>query len=97
RAKIESILEVAEVHMLVGRLLEPPGSSAYDAYQQILIMHRHNKQATVGLQQIGDFLAEQVRGLIESKQVQEGKALLEKGLDALPDHQGLIKLQQDLQ
>ncbi|MEW8462427.1 MAG: serine/threonine-protein kinase [Candidatus Thiodiazotropha endolucinida] len=97
RAKIESILEVAEVHMLVGRLLEPPGSSAYDAYQQILIMHRQNKQATQGLQQIGDYLAEQIRGLIESKQLQEGKALLEKGLDALPDHQGLIKLQQDLQ
>ncbi|MFI0413358.1 MAG: hypothetical protein ACH255_04385, partial [Candidatus Thiodiazotropha sp.] len=97
RAKIESILEVAEVHMLVGRLLEPSGSSAYDAYQQILIMHRHNKQATQGLQQIGDYLAEQVRGLIESKQLQEGKALLEKGLDALPDHQELIKLRHDLQ
>ncbi|MEW8028046.1 MAG: hypothetical protein AB2806_09945, partial [Candidatus Thiodiazotropha sp.] len=97
REKIESILEVAEVHMLVGRLLEPAGSSAYDAYQQILTMHQHNRQATQGLQQIGDYLEEQVRGLIASKQIEEGKSLLEKGLDALPDHQGLLKLRQDLQ
>jgi serine/threonine protein kinase len=95
REKIESILEVAEVHMLVGRLLEPPGSSAYDAYQQILSMHQHNKQATQGLQQIGDILEEQIRGMIESNQVRQGKSLLEKGLDVLPNHQGLIKLQQD--
>jgi serine/threonine protein kinase len=96
RAKIESILEVAEVHMLVGRLLEPPGSSAYDAYQQILSMHQHNKQATEGLRQIGDILEEQIKSLIESNQMQEGSSLLEKSLIALPDHQGLIELQRDL-
>jgi hypothetical protein len=27
--------------------------------------------------------------------VRQGKSLLEKGLNALPNHQGLIKLQQD--
>jgi serine/threonine protein kinase len=96
RAKIESLLEVAEVHVLVGRLLEPPGSSAYDAYQQILTMHQQNKQAILGLQQIGDVLVEQIRGMLESNQVKQGKALMEKGLAALPNHQGLIKLQQDL-
>lgn len=96
RERIENILEVAEVHMLVGRLLEPPGSSAYDAYHQILIMHQHNKQATEGLQQVGNLLEQQVSDLIESKEIQAGKALLEKGLDALPEHQGLIKLQSDL-
>jgi serine/threonine protein kinase len=96
RARIESILEVAEVHMLVGRLLEPPGSSAYDAYQQILTMHQHNKQAILGLRQIGDILEAQIKSLVESDQTQEGKFLLQKALDALPDHQGLIELQQDL-
>jgi serine/threonine protein kinase len=96
RVKIESILEVAEVHMLVGRLLEPPGSSAYDAYQQVLSMHQYNKQATEGLQQVGDILEQQIRGLVESNQMLEGTSLLEKALIALPNHQGLIELQQDL-
>ncbi|MES9970572.1 MAG: serine/threonine-protein kinase [Candidatus Thiodiazotropha sp.] len=96
REKIENILEVAEAHMLVGRLLEPPGSSAYDAYQQILTIHQHNKQATEGLEQIGDLVAQQVMDLIESKQIQAGESLLARGLNVLPEHQGLLKLQTDL-
>jgi serine/threonine protein kinase len=94
--KIGHILEVAEVHMLVGRLLDPPGSSAYDAYQQILTLHQHNKQATEGLRHIGDLLAQQVQALIDSQQIQEAELLLSKGLDVLPTHQGLVKLQQDM-
>jgi serine/threonine protein kinase len=96
RAKVEDILEVAEVHLLVGRLLEPPGSSAYDAYQQVLDIHRHNKQAIQGLQRIGDIIEGQVSRLIQSKQVDEARLLLEKALNALPDHQGLIRLRQKL-
>lgn len=96
RDKVKSILEVAEVHMLVGRLLEPPGSSAYDAYQQVLDMHQYNKQATQGLQQIGDLLEQRIREMIASNQRQEGQTLLQKSLAALPKHQGLIRLQQEL-
>ncbi|MFC1363856.1 MAG: hypothetical protein G8D61_09375 [gamma proteobacterium symbiont of Ctena orbiculata] len=96
RQKVEGILEVAEVHLLVGRLLEPPGSSAYDAYQQVLDMHQYNKQATQGLQQIGDLLEQRIRDMIASNQRQEGQTLLQKSLAALPKHQGLISLQQEL-
>jgi hypothetical protein len=84
------------VHLLVGRLLEPPGSSAYDAYQQILDMHRHNKQAIQGLQQIGDLLEGQVNELIQSNQSDEARQLLEKAINVLPDHQGLIRLRRKL-
>ncbi|MEW8318030.1 MAG: serine/threonine-protein kinase [Candidatus Thiodiazotropha sp.] len=96
RQKVEGILEVAEVHLLVGRLLEPPGSSAYDAYQQVQDMHQYNKQATQGLQQIGDLLEQRIRDMIASNQRQEGQTLLQKSLAALPKHQGLISLQQEL-
>jgi hypothetical protein len=96
RERVESILEVAEAHMLVGRLLEPPGSSAYDAYHQILNIHQHNKQAIVGLQQIGDTIEGQVRDLIRSKQSKEADFLLEKALAALPNHEGLNRLRQKL-
>lgn len=96
RDKVENILEVAEVHLLVGRLLEPPGSSAYDAYQQVLSMHPRNKQATEGLQRIGDLLVDEVNELIDAKQTQQAQSLLEKGLDVLPNHQGLKKLRDKL-
>ncbi|MEW8507120.1 MAG: serine/threonine-protein kinase [Candidatus Thiodiazotropha sp.] len=96
RDRVENILEVADVHMLVGRHLEPAGSSAYDAYQQVLQMHQNNKQANLGLQQIGDLLEKRIRELIAADRVREGEALLQKGITALPRHQGLIKLQQEL-
>jgi serine/threonine protein kinase len=96
RAKVEDLLEVAEVHLLVGRLLEPPGSSAYDAYQQILDIHRHNKQAIQGLAQVGDLIEGQVSHLSESNQDDQARSLLKKALSALPDHKGLIRLRQKL-
>jgi serine/threonine protein kinase len=96
REKVESILEVAEVHLLVGRLLEPPGSSAYDAYKQVQTMHTKNKQAVEGLRKIGDLLVEEINGLIEAGQTQQAQTLLDKGLEALPNHQGLEELQDEL-
>lgn len=96
RERVENLLEVAEVHMMVGRMLEPPGSSAYDAYQQVLAMHQHNKQANQGLQQLGDQIEKSVRETIQAGKPEAGQKLLDKALDALPRHQGLIELQKEL-
>ena len=42
--KLEDMLEVADVHMMVGRLLSPPGSNALDEYQKILDLHPYNRK-----------------------------------------------------
>ncbi|MES9993974.1 MAG: serine/threonine-protein kinase [Candidatus Thiodiazotropha sp.] len=96
RNKVESILEVADVHMLVGRLLEPAGSSAYDAYQQVLEIHPNNKQANQGLNQIGNQLEQRIREMITRGQLQQGQALLKNSVSMLPKHKGLIRLQKEL-
>ena len=96
RERVQSLLEVAEVHGLVGRYLEPSGSSAYDAYQQILTMHSSNKQAREGLQQLGDQVVTAIREHLRSGEREQAEDLLSKGLAKLPDHQGLLDLQQEL-
>jgi serine/threonine protein kinase len=96
REKIQSLLEVAEVHTLIGRYLEPPGSSAYDAYQQILTLHSNNKQAWDGLQALGDQLVMRIEEYIRSGNQQQAQELLTKALKKLPDHPGLLNLKNEL-
>ncbi len=52
--RIANLLEAAEVHFIVGRILEPPGSNAYDAYKQILAIDPNHKQAQAGLDAIAN-------------------------------------------
>ncbi len=96
REHIENLLEVAEVHELVGRSFEPSGSSAYDAYKQILTLHANNKQAREGLQNLGIELVTEIQQQIESGNQQGAEVLLAKGLEKLPDHRGLLDLQDSL-
>jgi serine/threonine protein kinase len=93
RKHVQDLLEVAEVHALVGRYIEPPGSSAYDAYQQILALHGNNKQAWEGLSMIGDQLVSEIEELLKSGKKQEAEKLLKESLEKLPNHQGLQDLQ----
>jgi len=48
--KVARLIEAADIHFLVGRINEPTGSNAYDAYQQVLKIDPNNKQAQLGLE-----------------------------------------------
>jgi serine/threonine protein kinase len=52
RDRIAHLLEVAEAHAAVGRLTDPPGANAYEAYQLILEINPNNVEATRGLHDI---------------------------------------------
>ena len=52
QAKVDRLLEVAEAHAAIGRLTEPPGSNAYDAYKLVLQIDPGNARAKVGIQTI---------------------------------------------
>jgi serine/threonine protein kinase len=95
REHVQNLLEVAEVHGLVGRYLEPSGSSAYDAYQQVLALHSNNKQAIEGLQNLGDQLVLMVQEQLRSSKRQQAEELIAKGLQKLPNHQGLLDMQKE--
>jgi serine/threonine-protein kinase PpkA len=57
-AKIRRLLSVAAAHISVGRLAEPPGSNAADAYRLVLEIDPDNAQARQGLARVERLLAE---------------------------------------
>jgi serine/threonine-protein kinase PpkA len=61
-AKIRRLLAVAAAHIAVGRLAEPPGSNAADAYRLVLEIDPDNAQARQGLARVEQLLAERESG-----------------------------------
>ncbi|MGD8956259.1 MAG: serine/threonine-protein kinase [Chromatiaceae bacterium] len=51
-ARIARLLDVAQMHMAVGRQCEPPGSSAYEAYALVVEMDPQNAEARAALQRL---------------------------------------------
>ena len=52
KEKIARLLEAAEAHLAVGRLREPPGSNAYEAYRMVLDIDPANRRALNGMEEI---------------------------------------------
>lgn len=50
--KLKRLLDVARAHMAVGRLRQPVGSNAYDAYNLVLELDPNNKEAKAALAEI---------------------------------------------
>ena len=57
--KVDHLLQVAEVHIEVGRLTEPQGSNAYEAYKMVLEIDPDNRQAAEGLRWIDQRLTQE--------------------------------------
>ena len=96
QARVRRLLDVAKVHAMVGRITEPPGSSAFTAYKQIQELHPNNRQAYAGLKGIADQLQQQARDALQRGEPEAAAALIEKGLEAMPTHAGLLRLKADL-
>lgn len=54
REKVDRLLDVARAHFLVGRLVSPQGSNAYDAYKMVLGVDEENLKAKQGMDQVRD-------------------------------------------
>lgn len=52
RAKVERLLKAAEVHLLVGQVIGPPGNNAADAFRLVLKLEPGNPVADAGLKRI---------------------------------------------
>ncbi len=92
RQKVESLLEIAEVHIMVNRYMDPPGSCAFYAYLQVLELHDKNKEAMDGLRVIADHFEKLAKESLDAGDQQQALQLIEKGLIALPTHEGLVSL-----
>ena len=52
REKVTRLLDVARAHFLVGRLVSPQGSNAYDAYKMVLGVDDKNLKAKQGMDEV---------------------------------------------
>lgn len=95
--KVEDLLEIANVHIMVKRLIDPPGSSAFYAFQQVLEIHENNKQATEGLRKIADHYEKNARERLDSGDLDRALQLVNKGLFAFPSHQGLDNIGNEIE
>ncbi|MDJ0806010.1 MAG: serine/threonine-protein kinase [Gammaproteobacteria bacterium] len=97
QTQVEQMLEVAEVHMMVGRLLNPPGSNALDEYQKVLALNPYNRLAIAGLETLLETLLQQARVALAAGDLERAGELLKEGLAIHGDHKGLQLLNEELQ
>jgi len=91
--KIYRMLEIAAMHFMVGRLVEPPGTNALGAYNEVLLIDPNNPAALKGIDEIASYyelLAQELWNKGENKRSIE---MLKKGLQASPENEGLLKFQ----
>lgn len=96
RSQVDEALELAEVHMLVGRLVSPPGSNALDKYNEVLEIHAFNRKAISGLKKILNMLSDQAEKAISAGELEEASALIDTGLSVYTKHKKLLALQNKL-
>lgn len=97
REEVEKWLDIAETHYSIGRLTDPPGNNALEAYWQVLDLDASNARAQQGLHDIADTYEQLARdSLSNDEESEEVRALINQGLRAFPEHKGLAQLQEQL-
>lgn len=77
QARVDNLLEVAKAHFMVGRLVSPQGSNAYEAYQMVLDLDPENEAAKQGQQEAKERFFKRAEILWKSGEKDEAKLHLE--------------------
>ncbi len=96
KIQVEQLLEVAEAHLIVHRLISPSGANALDVYHQVLNIHPYNRQAIQGLETLLGKLAQTAKLAIDDGKRRQAQELIDSGLKTYPQHKQLLALQQQL-
>jgi len=94
--QVTGMLELADVHMMVGRLIAPAGGNALDEYRKILNLNPNNRDAIAGLTRLLSMLAQQAEALIAEGDHQQGAELIGVVLAVHDQHAPLLALQQQV-
>jgi hypothetical protein len=94
--KIKDLLELAQIHYEVGYITAPSGSNALWAYRQVLDIDPYNKPAKDGLEKIAELVLQDAEKLFEQRNYNESLVKIEEGLEAIPKHEGLLKLKKQI-
>lgn len=95
--KIDRLLQVAKAHFLVGYLVSPQGSNAYDAYQQVLEIDPNNQEALKGTEEAIDRFYKRAKLLWAQGDVQNTKEHLALAATLFPNHQGFAELRKEVE
>jgi serine/threonine protein kinase len=94
--QINDHLEVAEVHMMVGRLISPPGGNALEEYQQILQLQPFDRQAIKGLKSLIELVSEQAIKAIEAGELSRAEELVTTALEIDGKNKRLLSIKEQL-
>lgn len=93
RARIQRILEIADLHRQMGKLIEPAGTNAAEAYAEVIRLQPDNASALAGLADVGSTLAREARALDATGDHDAAVDLVKRGLTFAPDHPELTELE----
>ncbi len=94
--QVDDVLAVAEVHMMVGRLVSPPGGNALDEYRKVLDLNPNNRDAIEGLKTLLNKLVQLAESAIEDGDYRQAAELIGIGLEVHGKHEGLLALRQQV-
>ncbi len=95
RQRVAVLLTVAEAHMEMGYLAQPPGMNAAETYRQVLELDPLNAEAQRGLQNIANQYAELARqSLANNDGPQVAREHIRHGLAVMPNHADLLTLRE---
>ncbi len=96
-SKLQSQLKVANIHMLVDRLIAPQGSNAFHSFQLALNIDPANAEAQKGMASIKNKLVERVEKSIKHGNMQLAQSQLSQALQKFPDAPELLALRGKVQ
>ena len=94
--KIDRILKIAESHISVGRIVEPPGSSAVDAYETILDLDPESPEARSGIRDALRYCEKEARDRLQKGENDRASELIGRCLSINPNQPGLEELRTEL-
>ena len=90
------LLDKVQIDIAAGKLVRPPGDSAYSAYQQIVALEPDNLQARAVLQRLVQLHLDGSEQALRQEKLQEASVWLDDLAMIAPDNQNLSRLRSEL-
>ncbi len=94
--QVDSLLELAEINMLVGRLISPSGSNALEQYQAVFELQPYDRIAIAGLRNLLDVMSAQAEESLLAGHYNDAQLLVDAGLTVHAKHKTLVQIKQRL-
>lgn len=93
---LDRLLQQAQEYMASSRLVAPEGANAWRVYKKVLSMDAGNPAALAGMNRIGTVYEKAAEILLAEGRTAMGRRIVDRGLNAVPNHPGLLRLRDKL-